>query len=99
LNIYVGNLPRTTDEEAVRKEFSVHGEVTDVKLIKDRETGQLRGFGFVEMPSKDEALNAIGELNGFELGGRTLVVNEAKPRTNGGYQRNRDQGGYKPRSW
>jgi len=90
LNIYVGNLPRSTNEEEVRGLFTEHGTVADVKLIKDRYTDELRGFGFVEMPEKTEALKAITEVNGKELGGRSLVVNEAKPRENrgGGFRRN-----------
>lgn len=81
MNIYIGNLPRTTDEETVRNLFAEHGEVSEVNLIKDKYSGELRGFGFVEMPSKEEALKAIQELDGKELGERTLIVNEAKPRS------------------
>jgi len=80
LNIYVGNLPKTTTEEAVRAIFSEYGEVTEVKLIKEKYSNELRGFGFVEMPTRSEALNAIQKVNGFEVEGRSLVVNEAKPR-------------------
>lgn len=98
LNIYVGNLPRSTNEDEVRGLFAEHGAVADVKLIKDQYTSELRGFGFIEMPEKTEAMKAIQEVNGKELGGRSLVVNEAKPRENrsggfrksgGGGQRNR----------
>lgn len=90
MNIYVGNLPRSTSEEEVRGMFAEHGTVTDVKLIKDQYTSELRGFGFIEMPEKTEALKAIAEVNGKELSGRSLVVNEAKPRENrgGGFRRN-----------
>jgi len=80
LNIYVGNLPKSTDEQAIRKLFEEHGEVTEVKLIKDKFTDELRGFGFVEMPSKADAEKAIQEVNGTELEGSTLTVNEARPR-------------------
>ncbi|MFQ5651867.1 MAG: RNA recognition motif domain-containing protein [bacterium] len=91
LNIYVGNLPKTTTEEAVRELFSAHGEVSEVKLIKDQYSGELRGFGFIEMPSKSEAQKAIEEVNGTELEGRTLIVNEARPR--------KDRRATRSRSW
>ena len=80
MNIYVGNLPKTTDEQKIRNLFEEHGEVTEVKLIKDKFTDELRGFGFVEMPSKADAEKAIQEVNGTELEGSTLTVNEARPR-------------------
>ena len=80
MNIYVGNLPKTTTEEAVRKVFSECGEVTEVKLIKDNISGELRGFGFIEMPAKSDAQKAIQEVDGTELEGNTLIVNEARPR-------------------
>lgn len=91
MNIYVGNLPKTTTEEAVRELFSAHGEVSEVKLIKDQYSGELRGFGFIEMPSKSEAQKAIEEVNGTELEGRTLIVNEARPR--------KDRRATRSRSW
>ncbi len=83
--IYVGNLPFTADESAVRALFEQHGTVDSVSLINDRETGRPRGFGFVEMPSADAA-RAIQSLNGQDMGGRPLKVNEAqdKPKTGGG---------------
>ena len=83
--IYVGNLPFSADESAVRTLFSQHGTVESVALPTDRETGRPRGFGFVEMPAAD-AQRAIQALNGFSMGGRPLRVNEAqdKPRTGGG---------------
>ena len=83
--IYVGNLPFSADEAAVRTLFSQHGTVESVALPTDRETGRPRGFGFVEMPQADAA-RAIGALNGYSMGGRPLRVNEAqdKPRTGGG---------------
>ena len=77
-NIYVGNLPFSTSEEEVRNMFSAYGTVDNVSLIADRETGRLRGFGFVEMSSGGD--EAIAALNQTELGGRRLVVNLAKPR-------------------
>ena len=83
--IYVGNLPFTADEAAVRALFSQHGEVTSVALPVDRDTGRPRGFGFVEM-GQDDAARAIQALNGYSMGGRPLRVNEAqdRPRTGGG---------------
>ena len=80
MNIYVGNLPKTTTEDAVRAVFAEYGEVAEVKLIEDRYSGELRGFGFVEMPSKSDAQKAIQEVDGTELEGRTIIVNEARPR-------------------
>ena len=77
-NIYVGNLPFSTTEDEVRNMFSAYGAVDNVSLIADRETGRLRGFGFVEMSSGAD--EAIAALNQTELGGRRLVVNLAKPR-------------------
>ena len=83
--IYVGNLPFSADEAQVRALFAQHGTVDSVSLINDRETGGPRGFGFVEMPSADAA-RAIQALNGQDMGGRPLKVNEAqdKPRSGGG---------------
>ncbi len=80
MNIYVGNLPFTATEAEVREIFSKYGQVASVSLITDRMTGQPRGFGFVEMPAKNEADAAIAALNGKDFGGRKLTVNEAKPR-------------------
>ncbi|MDO9548120.1 MAG: RNA-binding protein [Candidatus Marinimicrobia bacterium] len=104
MNIYVGNLPRSASEDEVRGLFTEHGTVTDVKLIKDQYTSELRGFGFIEMPEKTEALKAIQEVNGKELGGRSLVVNEAKPRESrgGGFRRNgggSSRGGGQTKRW
>jgi len=83
--IYVGNLPFTADEAAVRALFAQHGEVVSVALPIDRDTGRPRGFGFVEM-GQDDAARAIQALNGHSLNGRPLRVNEAqdRPRTGGG---------------
>ncbi|BAF69392.1 MULTISPECIES: RNA-binding protein [unclassified Nitratiruptor] len=77
--IYVGNLPYSSNEEDVRELFAQYGEVTSVKLINDRETGRPRGFGFVEMDDSS-ADSAIEALDGSEFGGRSLKVNEARPR-------------------
>jgi RNA recognition motif-containing protein len=81
--IYVGNLPFTANENEVRELFAQHGTVESVSLITDRDTGRPRGFGFVEM-SRADASRAIQNLNGKELGGRALRVNEAQERSGGG---------------
>ena len=86
--MYVGNLPFSMDESAVRALFEKHGAVQSVALINDRETGRPRGFGFVEM-SRADASRAIQNLNGKDLGGRPLRVNEAQERTGGGGGGNR----------
>ncbi|WP_022661615.1 RNA recognition motif domain-containing protein [Paucidesulfovibrio longus] len=78
-NIYVGNLPWSATEDDVRASFANYGEVLSVKLIEDRETGRPRGFGFVEMDDQG-ALAAIEALDGSNLGGRNIKVNEARPR-------------------
>lgn len=80
-SIYVGNLPFSATEDEVRSLFEAYGEVASVKLISDRDTGRPRGFGFVEM-ADGEADAAIRELNGKDMGGRALRINEAQPRTN-----------------
>jgi RNA recognition motif-containing protein len=79
--IYVGNLPFTANEDAVRTLFAAHGTVDSVALINDRDTGQPRGFGFVEMTSNAEAARAIQNLNGHQMDGRALKVNEAQAKT------------------
>ncbi len=84
MKIYVGNLPFDATQQDVQSIFSEHGEVGDVSLINDRETGRPRGFGFVEMPNDGEARNAIEALNGADLNGRSITVNEAKPRESRG---------------
>jgi RNA recognition motif-containing protein len=83
-NIFVGNLSFGATEAAVRPMFEAYGTVERVNLITDRDTGQARGFGFVEMTNNAEADRAIAGLNGKELDGRALNVNEAKPKTEGG---------------
>jgi len=80
MNIYVGNLPHSTTEDELRKAFEAYGSVDSINLIKDRETGDSRGFGFVIMDDNNEAKQAISGMNGTDLGGRTLTVNEARPR-------------------
>ena len=80
MNIYIGNMAYTSTEDELRELFEAHGTVTSVRIITDRETGRPRGFGFVEMEDADEARKAIEELNQQDLGGRALVVNEARPK-------------------
>lgn len=80
-NIYVGNLPHSTTEAELRNIFEAHGAVEKVSLATDRDTGRSRGFGFVEMTNASEADKAIAALNGTELGGRTLNINEARPKS------------------
>ena len=80
MNIYVGNLSWEVTEEELKEAFQAHGQVASANLITDTYTGRSRGFGFVEMPGEDEARAAIGALNGMDLKGRSLNVNEARPR-------------------
>jgi cold-inducible RNA-binding protein len=80
-NLYVGNLPHSTTETELRNLFEAHGAVEKVSIVTDRETGRARGFAFVEMTDAGEAEKAIAALNGSELGGRALKINEAKPKT------------------
>ena len=82
--LYVGNLSYSTTESELREVFERSGSVTDVKVMMDRETGRPRGFAFVEMSTDEEARDAIAQLNGSELGGRTLKINEAQERESGG---------------
>lgn len=84
VNIYVGNLSFDETEETLEAEFATHGEVTSARIITDRFSGRSRGFGFVEMPNQSEAEAAIAALNGRELSGRALTVNEARPREDRG---------------
>lgn len=107
MKLYVGNLSFQTSNEDLQQLFAQAGTVESVAIIEDRETGRSRGFGFVEMSSKEEATAAIAQFNGKEVNGRSLTVNEAKPRENraggggrgnfggnrgGGYGGNRDSG-------
>ena len=82
MNIYVGNLSNQTTEDDLRQAFEAFGQVESVNIIKDRFSGESRGFGFVEIPSKQEAQKAIEEMNGKDLMGRAVNVNEARPKTN-----------------
>ncbi len=81
MNIYIGNLSYEVTEEDLQQAFEAFGQVESVNIIKDKFSGRSKGFGFVEMPDKANAQSAINELNGKELKGRTLNVNEARPRT------------------
>ena len=84
MNIYIGNLSFDTTEDQLRRAFESFGEVSTVNIINDKFSGKPRGFGFVEMSTKDEAVEAISGLNGQDLNGRALNVNEAKARTETG---------------
>jgi len=84
INIYVGNLSFDTSEDELKDLFGAYGAVDSAKIISDQFTGRSRGFGFVEMPEKEEGLKAIEGLDSKDVGGRSLKVNEAKPRGSGG---------------
>lgn len=84
INIYVGNLSFDTKEDELRDLFGAYGTVESAKIISDRFTGRSRGFGFVEMPEREEGMKAIEELDSKDFGGRSLKVNEARPRRSGG---------------
>ncbi len=83
MNIYVGNLSFGVTEEDLRQAFDPFGQISSVKVITDRNTGRSKGFGFVDMPNNAEAQSAISGLNGKELQGRSLKVDEARPRSEG----------------
>lgn len=89
MNIYVGNLNYKVEEEDLRGIFEEYGTVSDVKIIKDRETGRSKGFGFVIMDDQAEAENAVDQLSGSEYQDRTMVVNESRERTNNNNNRRR----------
>ena len=84
MNIYSGNIPKETSEANIREVFEKYGEVTSVTMIKDKYTNTFKGFAFIEMPKKEEAEDAIKHLDGAIMGGRSLSVNPAKPRTESG---------------
>lgn len=94
MNIYVGNLSFDTSESELQAAFAAHGAVSTARIATDRDTGRPRGFGFVEMANQTEAKAAINALNGADLGGRTLTVNEARPREDRGGGGGNRGGGY-----
>ena len=96
-SIYVGNLAHSATEDDLRQAFSEYGSVTAVNIIKDRETGRPRGFAFIEMADGSEAATAIKELNLREISGRSITVNEARPKTD--RPRRGGGGGGGRRSW
>lgn len=96
MNIYIGNLSSNTTEDQLHQAFESYGEVSTVNIIKDKYSGEPRGFAFVEMSDKNEALAAISGLNGQEINGRSMSVNEAKPRPQSG---NRNGGNNRRRSY
>ena len=103
MKLYVGNLSFNTTSDGLTELFGTVGTVDSANIIEDRETGRSRGFGFVEMPSDAEGQDAIAQLNGKEIDGRTLKVNEAKPQNGGGGGRGGNRGGggggYRGQSW
>ncbi|HMB00393.1 MAG TPA: RNA-binding protein [Spirochaetota bacterium] len=80
MNIYVGNIPYETTEAELQEQFSAHGSVSNVNIIKDRDTNRSKGFGFVIMDNDEEAEKAISEMNGSEIHGRNIRVNKARPK-------------------
>ncbi len=92
--LYVGNLSYDTTDDRLREMFEEHGSVTSAQVIMDRDTGRSKGFGFVEMGTDQEAQAAIAALNGQQVDGRALTVNEARPKTNGGGGGGGGRGGY-----
>lgn len=84
MNIYVGNLAYNATDDELRAAFEAFGPVTSVKIVRDRDSGRSRGFAFVEMEDGEGAQNAVAQMNGKDLKGRNLVVNEARPREQGG---------------
>jgi cold-inducible RNA-binding protein len=95
--LYVGNLSFGSTQESLRDAFAAHGDVVDVHLVADRVTGQSRGFGFVTMGSRDQAEGAMAAMNGSDLDGRALKVNEAEERPGGGAGGGAGGGGNRPR--
>jgi RNA recognition motif-containing protein len=95
MNIYIGNLSQDVTEDDLRETFETFGQITSIKIIKDKFTGESRGFGFIEMPGKQEATSAIESLNDTDLKGKTISVNEAKPRSDN----RRGGGGGRRKAW
>jgi RNA recognition motif-containing protein len=94
-NIFVGNISYQTTQDDLYAAFSAYGAVDRVSVVTDRDSGQSRGFAFVEMPQDTEARTAIDQLNGAELNGRAMNVNEARPRANDGARSDRSRNGYR----
>jgi len=96
MNIYIGNLSQEVTEDDLREAFEAFGHITSIKIIKDKFTGESRGFGFIEMPERQEANSAMENLNGSQLKGKSIIVNEARSRTDkrrsGGGGRRRSSG-------
>lgn len=99
MNIYVGNLASDVTDDELRQTFEEHGEVSSAAVLKDRYTSESRGFGFVEMQSKSEAIEAIKQVDGKEIKGKRLIVNEARPKPDrrGGKRRGGSGGGSRGR--
>jgi RNA recognition motif-containing protein len=98
-NVFVGNLSFQTTEDDLNSLFAPYGAIERVNIVTDRMTGQSRGFAFVEMTNRNEAENAISSLNGTDLHGRTLNVNEARPKGEGGGESRGGKGGFKKSRW
>ncbi len=94
MNVYVGNLSYSTSSEELREVFEKFGEVTSANVISDRDSGRSKGFGFVEMSDDAQAKQAIENLNGTDLDGRTITVNEARPRESRPPRSSGGRGGY-----
>ncbi len=104
MNIYVGNLASDVSEEDLKNLFSEYGNITSVKVIKDMYSGTSKGFGFIELSNQTEAQKAINELNSKELKGKSIVVNEARPKNDSGSGGGRGRsfkgsGGGRPKRW
>ena len=87
MNLYVGNLSFKTTDASLKDAFQAHGQIESARVVMDRDTGSSKGFGFVEMPNREEAMAAITALNGTDLEGRSINVNEARPKPEGGERR------------
>ena len=87
MNLYVGNLSFKTSDASLRDAFQTHGQIESARVVMDRDSGRSKGFGFVEMPNREEAMAAITALNGTDLEGRSINVNEARPKPEGGERR------------
>ncbi len=98
MNIYVGNLSFKTTDASLREAFQAHGQIESARVVMDRDSGRSKGFGFVEMPNREEAMAAINALNGTQLEDRSINVNEARPKPEGGERRSGGFGGGERRS-